>query len=184
MHDAPATSVTRQDGAHASLARDPVDAASAIAELCRRWGADETPHRTTVVVDPRLRRTLGRADLRTGRIAVAPRVLADSTLLHEVIAHELAHVVAFERVGASERPHGPTWAGLMRAAGFDARVRIACALPERTTAGARPSVFVHRCAVCHATRTAKRPMSAWRCVDCSAAGLPGELEVTPRPTPR
>lgn len=155
-----------------------------IAELCRRWDAHDTPASTTLVVASRLRRTLGRADVHTGRIAIAPRVLEDATLLREVIAHELAHVVAFRRVGASERAHGPTWAALMRAAGLDARVRIPCALPERPTARARTSVFVHRCPVCHATRRAKRTMPAWRCIDCSAAGLPGELEVTRRPSAR
>src|SRR5436190_12873449 len=41
--------------------------------------------------------------------------------LREIISHEAAHVVVWDRSGRAARPHGLEWSALMRAAGFRPR---------------------------------------------------------------
>jgi ribosomal protein L37AE/L43A len=38
-------------------------------------------------------------------------------------------------------------------------------------------LYTHTCPVCHFSRTARRAMPSWRCPECTAAGLGGELQV-------
>lgn len=38
-------------------------------------------------------------------------------------------------------------------------------------------LYTHTCPVCHFTRTARRAMPGWRCPECTAAGLGGELRI-------
>ena len=45
----------------------------------------------------------------------------------EVICHEAAHLVVWQRHGQDARPHGPEWAALVRLAGFQPRAaRLRC----------------------------------------------------------
>jgi predicted SprT family Zn-dependent metalloprotease len=164
----------------------PPDVHDLVAEIGRKWGRTSIRDRIEVEVSPRLRRSLGRADLRAGRIVISPRACADRTLLAEVLTHELAHVVAFDLVGDDEPPHGPTWANLVRAAGYAPRLRLPVADPHGAaiTPGAaiiKPqAIFAHRCTICQSERTARRRVGTWRCADCVAAGLDGLLSVTRR----
>jgi ribosomal protein L37AE/L43A len=93
----------------------------------------------------------------------------------------VAHAMVYERHGSGVRPHGPEWRALMRAAGFEPRVRVpddelkGLAF-ERGRARAR---WQHRCPVCHATRVARTSAPRWKCVACVADGLEGRLIVTP-----
>ena len=47
----------------------------------------------------------------------------------------------------------------------------------------RPSRFLHRCPVCDFSRVAARPVRSWRCADCVAAGLGGNLVITEKRAP-
>ena len=150
-----------------------------VGELARLWSIPDLAASVSIRFSSRLTRSLGRADAATGRIALAAFLEAQPALLDAALCHELAHLAAFRLVGASEPPHGPTWQRLVRAAGHEPTLRL---LVEAN--GARPTTqrrhrFTHCCPVCHFTRTAARPMPAWRCADCAAAGLDGQLEITP-----
>ena len=142
-----------------------------------------------VRVNARLRRALGRCVLATGRIDIRPDVASGPlSKLREVLCHELAHLAVHRLHGDSARPHGPEWRGLMAAAGFSpvaaartCTVRRPMSTRTHTNGQAR---FEHRCPVCQMVRSARRPVRAWRCADCVAAGLTGALMVTrvdPRP---
>jgi predicted SprT family Zn-dependent metalloprotease len=149
-----------------------------IAQLAELWSIPELAGVVEVRFSKRLTRSLGRADAATGRIALAAFLEEEPALCDAALCHELAHLAAFRLVGPTERPHGPTWRRLVRAAGHEPTLRL---LVEAN--GARPTTrrrhrFTHCCPVCHFTRTAARPMPAWRCADCTAAGLDGRLDIT------
>jgi predicted SprT family Zn-dependent metalloprotease len=94
----------------------------------------------------------------------------------EVICHEAAHFVVWQRHGRAARPHGPEWAALVSLAGFEPKAtRVGCGLPRR-----RPvvtSAFRHICPVCHFSKRSARRMPRWRCPECRAIGLDGSLRV-------
>jgi SprT protein len=96
-----------------------------------------------------------------------------------VLCHELAHLAVHRLHGRSAKPHGPEWRALMQAAGYPP-VTSLCRVVTDQSADRRlsPSQFEHRCPVCQMVRLARRRVSAWRCANCVAAGLPGELIVT------
>jgi SprT protein len=102
-------------------------------------------------------------------------------LRDEIISHEIAHLVVFERHGRGRRPHGVEWKDLMRNIGLTPRVRVHLA-PKETALAGIPALarvrYEHRCPVCHAVRFARRRMSQWRCRECVTYGLPGQLEVS------
>ena len=145
-----------------------------------------------VVVNTRLTSTLGRITISGWQIELSPRALTARKRLEEVVTHEGAHAaVSLRSGGKSARPHGTEWRQLMAAAGYpDARAttwrcgtsaRPARGLVGRASKSLRANtVFEHWCPVCHTNRTASRPVKAWRCAACSAAGLPGILEITRR----
>jgi predicted SprT family Zn-dependent metalloprotease len=95
--------------------------------------------------------------------------------LREIISHEAAHVVVWDRSGRGARPHGPEWAALMRAAGFEARATlIRCGYRRSVASNVRVR---HFCAICQFSKLARRRMPRWRCPECRAIGLEGKLEV-------
>jgi len=54
---------------------------------------------------------------------------------------------------------------------------------ERPAKPKAPSpLYDHWCPVCQSSRVGRRPVKAWRCAACVAAGLDGKLEIT-RPLP-
>ena len=163
-----------------------------------------------VVVHPGLRRTLGRFSRHTRRIELSPAMLSGVTLT-EVLTHEAAHAALATATATPVRPHGPQWRQLMTQAGIaDARATRWCRRAKREPPGAaatarrrpqqQPSVgtqrskpkakagastlYDHWCPVCQASRPAKKPVPAWRCAACVAAGLQGRLEITPRASKR
>lgn len=158
------------------------DLLSIIARCAAAWSTPDLPTSVSITFSPRLRTSLGRCRPDTGRITLHPSLAleaADNLAL--VLCHELAHVVAFRRHGASVAPHGPEWRALVEQAGFDSAVT----LPGATTQGhstAPPRLgYAHTCPTCHTRRLARRPVSRWRCAECVAAGLPGELMITRTP---
>ena len=149
-----------------------------------------------VVLSPRLSRTLGHLVGRPWRIELGPRALVSEKRLREVVTHEGAHAVLAMRAGLTHpAPHGPEWRELMALAGYpDAtgahwrchrgtghspqqRQRQKQQATPRTQP---PTAYDHWCPVCQSSRLARRPVKAWRCAACVAAGLDGKLAITRR----
>ena len=61
------------------------------------------------------------------------------------------------------------------------RAGLATRTPQRAVATRRPTRttarFAHTCTVCQFRRIANRRVTTWRCPDCYAAGLPGDLAI-------
>lgn len=156
-----------------------------IAADARAWfaGWQLAPLAATVRVrfSARMFRAIGRCApyRRQVTFAVGVREMTP-VLVREVLAHELAHIAAYELHGAAIRPHGPEWGALMRAVGFVPRVRFADAEAiALVRARARlPVRYLHQCPVCRAGRVAARRMPRWRCGACYAVGGDGLLEIT------
>jgi len=141
-------------------------------------------------VSHRLYRSIARVQLQKRIIRLSSPVSLDNELaLREILCHEVAHIVAFERHGRNIRPHGKEWAELMRTAGYEARIRInpkdiGIKMPKtpNNLYLRKRYTYEHRCPVCQVRKTAGRPVRQWRCVACVDAGLTGELEITRSPT--
>lgn len=147
-----------------------------IRRLAEAWGAARLVAGLRVGYNPRLCRSLARVSPAAMRVSLHRSIEdASRSVAREILAHELAHLVAAKTSRKRIRPHGDEWARLMESAGFPARPRIPFALPD--SAGRTRSVYNHVCPVCHAFRRAKRPVSKWRCTDCVANGLDGTLVI-------
>lgn len=70
-----------------------------------------------IVLNPRLRRSYGRAAYVAGRIEINPTSLADDASVEETIRHELAHLLSFQRYGRSGLGHGANWQRVARELG-------------------------------------------------------------------
>jgi predicted SprT family Zn-dependent metalloprotease len=158
--------------------------------LGRLWGAPPVVG-LAVVLNPRLRRTLGRLVGGPWRIELGPRARADRKRLREIVTHEAAHAAVATSDGAAGRaPHGPKWRQLMARAGYpDARgahwrCRHSPTLKAKRAGprgvANRPTWYDHWCPVCQSRRLGRRPVQGWRCAVCVAAGLDGRLEITRR----
>jgi predicted SprT family Zn-dependent metalloprotease len=137
--------------------------------------------RLEVTFSGRFRRSLGRCVPAAGEIRLAAFLLAGTqAVLWEALCHEAAHAAVYELYGRGPAPHGEEWRALMRAAGFQPRVRVpASLLPDASVRWQRAeSLWEHRCPICHASRVARRRVPQWRCAACRAAGLEGELITT------
>jgi len=148
-----------------------------VAELTALWELPDVADAITVEFSSRLSRSLGRADLFSGRIVLSKNLCGYPGLLDHALCHELAHIVAFLLVGPSESVHGPTWKRLMGEAGHDPVVRLPLRLQRVKGKSEQVQRYQHRCPVCQFTRIAARRMPSWRCADCAAAGLDGRLEI-------
>lgn len=126
---------------------------------------------------PRLTRSLGRCNPAAGTLTLRLGLPRDQ--IPYILCHEAAHIAVFLRFGPGLRPHGPEWASLVALAGFPPAVNA----PGPETASPRnpaPSGsfrYAHQCLVCQATRWARRPIRRWRCAECLAAGLTGEMRI-------
>jgi predicted SprT family Zn-dependent metalloprotease len=160
-------------------------------QLATRWtapGLVDIP----VTVNPRLSRTLGRLVGHPWRIELGPRALATTKRLHEVVTHEGAHAaLALKADTSPPTPHGREWRGLMAIAGYPQATaahwrchRPAGQSPQQKQPPKpkpQPAItYDHWCPVCQSSRQARRPVKAWRCAACVAAGLDGTLEITRR----
>lgn len=154
-----------------------------IERYARLWNFPELEEVVSLRFSARLKKTWARINLSTNTITLASELRGDRERLNDVLCHELAHVVSHERVGRAEGPHGPTWRRLVLDAGGDPSVRLADRNATTTKANGVPRRFLHRCPVCDFSRIARRPIPAWRCADCVAAGLSGELIVTEQARP-
>lgn len=103
--------------------RDPVE--TVLDELSRRWEAPYLRDLCKVRFSRRMTRRFGYALPASGRIVIAARVLdTRPEVLDEVLTHEAAHVLAYDRWGDHVRPHGAQWRWLMMEAGQPPRVRM------------------------------------------------------------
>ena len=147
----------------------------------RLWHLKGLDCRVRIEWSSRLRHSLGRAypGRRTVKLSL-DLAGAPTSLLAEVLCHEVAHVAVGDVFSGVCRPHGPEWASLVRAAGFEPRTRLHLENIRRRAPLAAKSVplYAHRCPVCHARRLSRRPMRRWRCAECVAAGLEGRLEIS------
>lgn len=151
-----------------------------VAHWGRAWGLPGLEARVEISYSPRLRTMLGRALPARGIVRLHPDLAtAPVKRLCEVLCHEVAHIAVFELHGGACRPHGPEWAELVRAAGYEPSARF-CSRDARSVDGARPRIrhqYAHVCTVCHAQRLSRRPVPQWRCAACVQAGLEGRMEI-------
>ncbi len=147
------------------------------------WGLPGFEKRLELTFSRRFRISLGRCASAVGEIRLAAFLReGPAELLTEALCHEAAHAAVHALHGRGPKPHGREWKELMRVAGFEPRARIPAILlegvaPALQTERAR-GVWVHRCPVCHASRTARTRVSRWRCSNCRKNGLDGRLIVT------
>jgi predicted SprT family Zn-dependent metalloprotease len=152
------------------------------------WGVPDLPSWVTILPSARLRRSLGRCQPATGWISIRASLLdGDPRLLEEVLCHEAAHVAARVLAGPEARPHGAEWRELVRAAGFEPRIRrvgdggdVGNADDAATSPARRASgrfAYEHRCPVCQSVRYANTARTRWRCLECDDAGLEGALVI-------
>jgi len=155
-----------------------------VALLGAKWNVPAIADRVDIQFSRRLRSSLGRCVPSRGIVRLNQRLLAaQPALVEEVLCHELAHMVVFDRHGRGCRPHGQEWAALMRTAGFEPRVRARLSRDFQAvvqTGRAARLLYEHRCPVCQATRLARRAVPQWRCAACVAAGLEGKLVIAKR----
>lgn len=151
----------------------------AMARYAELWSRPNLSETVSTRFSARLSKSWARTNLETRTITLAVTLRSDLARLEEVLCHELAHIVAHESTGRREGPHGPTWQGLVRIGGFEPCLRLAGDAAPRIVVP-RSSRFLHRCPVCDFTRFAARPVRSWRCADCVAAGLNGNLVITKR----
>jgi predicted SprT family Zn-dependent metalloprotease len=147
--------------------------------LASLWSIPALASASTIEFSSRMTVSLGRCIPTRGIVRLNASLQADTDeLLHEVVCHELAHMAVYLRHGAGVRPHGPEWRGLVEAAGYTPSVRLS--VDASLSSGARPRVtrWEHRCAVCHTVRIARTATPRWRCAECVADGLVGQMIVT------
>ena len=144
----------------------------------RAWGTPKLPREIDILVNRRLRTSIARYRKDRGRIEVGPLFVETPKIRREALAHELAHAAIAMRSTEAPPIHGPDWQALICQAGFRPRTRVRLQAKRTQTPKPRPSSYEHRCPVCHFTRFAKHPVTAWRCQQCVRAGLDGRLLIT------
>lgn len=152
----------------------------AVRRWCSDWGVPSLAAQLRIVASSRLRTSLGLCAPTRGELRIASFLLdGPRELLLEVLCHEAAHAAAHVLHGKGLRPHGREWRALMEAAGYAPRARIpATDLDALAAGGLRRVLWLHRCPVCRAHRSAGRPVPEWRCGTCRGAGLRGDLVIT------
>ncbi len=114
------------------------------------WGLPGLLDSVTVEFSTRMRVSLGLCRPAQGRIRLAVSLLnggADpgtgglpasdvrSSLLEEVLCHELAHVAVHRLYGPRAKPHGPEWKSLLVKAGLSGKLVITKLPPPDEGAG-------------------------------------------------
>ncbi len=144
--------------------------------LAKLWKHPSTA-KLSVKVDPRLTSTVARYVAADNVIELSPAAAKQGALLkREILCHEAAHFVVWDRHGRAAKPHGSEWRALVQKAGFEPKATLVrCG--ERRRQGARIVMFRHVCPVCQFSKRAKRRVPAWRCPECRSVGLDGALRI-------
>ena len=166
----------------------PVSLSDTFLRIQKVWRLPRLLQNVAFCRNPRLRTTVARWVLAKHRIELGPRFFALRQSQPQILCHEVAHAAAVALHGRRVMPHGPEWRALVEVAGFRPETQLKT---HRRTEAPRPRTaisrrFEHRCPVCQAVRFSKRAARRWRCVECTASGLPGQLmisEVQPRHRP-
>jgi predicted SprT family Zn-dependent metalloprotease len=165
----------------ASLAAAEAELRGLTARLTRAWRIPPRALEVTLRSNPRLSRCVARYRRDARVIELGPRFFRLRARRPEVLCHELAHAAVDHLHGTGGKPHGADWQHLIQLAGFATNAHLPRAphAADVRTRKSNPATahYVHRCPVCHMTRRAKRPVKQWRCRECTAAGLSGELEI-------
>jgi len=150
---------------------------ASIDRFCVAWGVEEIQNDIQVEFSARLTRSLGRTQPLQKVIRLNTELSTTLTdHLEEVICHELAHIAAVHQHGTSIKPHGEEWQKLVRSVGYEPSVRMYVngqASPRKLLKS-----YKHYCPVCHFQRIGRTRMKRWRCAECVANGLSGELKIT------
>jgi len=138
----------------------------AIAERCgQAWDIPDLPRRATIVYNPRLRTTLGRAMLDDNRVELNVRLLrAYPDELLGTLIHELAHLAVRMRYG-NARPHGREFKALMRSVNMSAAATHRLDT-KRLKLRRRRYVYLHRCSDCGMMFIARKPRRDCYCRAC------------------
>ena len=169
-----------------------VELRSTILECSQLWEMSELPGLVKVEFSQRMKTSLGRCLPERGIIRLNNQLKSRSrAFVREVLCHELAHFAIHLRYGTHVRPHGVEWRRLIELAGYEPKCRVLSLSSEfvSTDRGAvdsgsdahiqrcRPK-FEHRCPVCQSVRLAATSARRWRCAECVADGLNGELVIS------
>lgn len=143
--------------------------------LLALWGRPGLVY--TLSYNRRMRTRAGAAFPLRHHIDLNPRLLArEPRVCHEVFAHELAHLVVHADHGLAVRPHGPEWRALMRAAGFEPRVRHD--LDVRGLQRRRRWLYLYLCTGCSESWFGRRARPGRPCPHCG----PGRVRVLRAPS--
>jgi hypothetical protein len=143
-----------------------------------RWGLPGFERNLTILHSKRLTKSLGRCNPATGTITLRADLPPEQ--LPYVLCHEAAHIAVFLLFGPRLKPHGPEWSSLVTMAGFTPSAQCPGEqppLPIRNPPPPTPFRYAHQCLVCQTTRWARRPIRRWRCAECLALGLTGEMKI-------
>jgi len=148
---------------------DPLPSGPTLASIAERcgilWELPDLAQRVTIVYNPRLRTTLGRAILDYNRVELNIRLLrAYPDELLATVVHELAHLAVRMRYGSAP-PHGREFKALMRAAGMSAASTHKLDT-ERVGLRRRRYAYLHRCSDCGVMFIARKPRRDCYCRAC------------------
>ena len=160
-------------------------ASGALAQAMRRWsalwGVPGLPETVTFHFNGRLRATVARWVINARRLELSSRFFQSGVHHQAILCHELAHAAALLKYGRRIHAHGREWADLVLAAGFEPSAFHSGARRRGSTSATsqRSAVrYEHRCPVCHAVRFGRKPINAWRCMECVGVGLAGDLRIS------
>jgi len=138
----------------------------AIAERCAQaWDIPDLAGRVTIVYNPRLRTTLGRAMLDDNRVKLNTRLLrAYPDELLATLTHELAHLAVRMRYGEAP-PHRREFKALMCSVNMPAAATHHLDT-KRLNLRRRRYVYLHRCSDCGMMFIARKPRRNCYCREC------------------
>ena len=139
---------------------------TAITERCAAaWGMPDLAASAKVAYNPRLRTTLGRAELAKRRVEL------NTGLLHKhpdelipTLVHELAHVAVHMRYGPTQ-PHGRHFRVLMRSLNLSAKATHSLAV-DGLKRPRRRYLYLHCCDDCGVTFVARSVRRGTHCAAC------------------
>lgn len=146
-----------------------------VRELLAQWAASHPLRRPPKVEwSRRLRASAGRAYPVQARIVLSVGLLDSPDKVEQTLAHEYAHLMAFEASGGRCRPHGREWKAAMASLGYPAR-RTHDYAPQRVV----PPRWAYRCLGCGAQILRARRLPKGRRYRHAACG--GLIDPRPRP---